>query len=215
MSQDAGMLIDLVVALLILTSRQWTHVSFLLQKIPRVDINAPANTIEYHPALLAHADDAAGSAAHSVMLMPASHVNATFPVANTGTATTESEDSDITDEDLSDDSLGSDESDLEALASLSPADRAEYERFGAEYKGPTLSEESASRLLILMLHASTCPCRYVSMCSVIVFMFSETKRLTFDVFLLQSQIGAASRGLQKYKVDDDACSRLSRNNIHI
>ena len=143
------------------------------------------------------------------MLMPASHVNATFPVATTaGTATTESDDSDITDEDLSDDSLGSDESDLEALASMSPADQAEYERFGAEYKGPTLSDQTASRLLACMLHASTCPCRYVSITAplpLLIFLVPTwLSRLIYAS--LQSQVCAASRRLQKYKMDDDACS---------
>lgn len=61
-----------------------------------------------------------------------------------------------------DDDADSLDSDNDGTASLSPADRAEQERFGAEYAGPTLEEREASRLLILMSHASTCPCRHTS-----------------------------------------------------
>ena len=124
-----------------------------------MDINAPANTIEYHPALLAHAEDhsavaaaAAAAAAASKAAMAAQAAQLTSEDAGT-----DSDDSDLTDEDLSEDSLASDESDLDAIASMSPAEQAEYERFGAEYKGPVLPNSSASRLLVLMLHASTCP----------------------------------------------------------
>lgn len=87
-------------------------------------------------------------------MMPLTQVKGSF------SAMSDTDDSDLSDEYMSDDSIGSDESDLEALtASMSPAERAEYERFGAEYNGPELDEKVASRLLVLMLHASTCPCR--------------------------------------------------------
>jgi hypothetical protein len=56
-----------------------------------------------------------------------------------------------------DDSFGSD---FDAMDCMSPADQAEQERFGAEYSGPTLEDREASRLLILMAHASTCPCQH-------------------------------------------------------
>lgn len=62
-----------------------------------------------------------------------------------------------TDDDV--DSLDSENDELEAL---SPADRAEQERFGADYGGPALEDREASRLLILMSHASTCPCQHKS-----------------------------------------------------
>ena len=45
------------------------------------------------------------------------------------------------------------------VQSMTPAERAEHETFGYDYKGPVLSDEHASRLLVLMAHASTCPCR--------------------------------------------------------
>ena len=44
---------------------------------------------------------------------------------------------------------------------LSPAEQAENENFGKEYDGPILTPDHASRLLVLMAHASTCPGRYV------------------------------------------------------
>lgn len=129
--------------------------SFVFHQIPRVDIGAPANAIEYHPALLAHADDNGTASAANSMIPPA-QVRGSF------SALSDTEDSDLSDDYMSDDSIGSDESDLEAItASMSPTERAEYERFGAEYSGPELDERSASRLLVLMLHASACPCRYV------------------------------------------------------
>jgi hypothetical protein len=75
-----------------------------------------------------------------------------------------------------DDLLGSDLSDDDGLLSdddsfdscdscsadfpvISVADQAENEKFGLEYDGPKLSVEHSSRLLTLMLHATTCPCR--------------------------------------------------------
>jgi hypothetical protein len=133
-------------------------------QIPRVDIAAPANAIEYHPALLAHADENGGSsqapAPESVVLTP----------PNIDSASDDSIgdfDSDLSDDDglLSDDDEESlfdsseDDSDLDDFAAMSPADRAEHEKFGLEYDGPKLTEKESARLLNLMLHASTCPCR--------------------------------------------------------
>lgn len=45
---------------------------------------------------------------------------------------------------------------------MTPAERAEHETFGKEYEGPVLSEDHAAKLLILMGHASTCPCQHKS-----------------------------------------------------
>jgi hypothetical protein len=61
-----------------------------------------------------------------------------------------------------DDSLYSVEFDPEAVASMSPSEQAENERFGMEYGGPMLTDGEASRLLILMAHASSCPGRHKS-----------------------------------------------------
>lgn len=48
------------------------------------------------------------------------------------------------------------------LQSMTPAERAEHETFGKEYDGPVLAEDHAAKLLILMSHASTCPCQHKS-----------------------------------------------------
>jgi hypothetical protein len=76
--------------------------------------------------------------------------------------------SDVDDSDLSDDDgllsdasldLDSDESEILDSENMSPAEQAELEKFGAEYDGPKFSDSESARLLNLMLHASTCPCR--------------------------------------------------------
>jgi len=139
-------------------------------QIPRIDISAPANAIEYHPALLAHADENnGGSSAVS------SSANEPAPVAPPPPALappphkdqayvdgldsdSESDLSELSDGSLSDDSLSDDDS-LD-FQTMSPAEQAEHETFGNEYRGPVLSDDHASRLLILMAHASTCPCRH-------------------------------------------------------
>jgi hypothetical protein len=66
--------------------------------------------------------------------------------------------SELSDGSLSDCSLDSNDSALD-LRALTPAEQAEHESFGKEYKGPVLSDNHASRLLVLMGHASTCPCK--------------------------------------------------------
>jgi hypothetical protein len=71
----------------------------------------------------------------------------------------ESDLSDLSDGSLSDYSMDSDDSTLD-LQSMSPAEQAEHETFGHDYKGPVFSDENASRLLVLMCHASTCPCKH-------------------------------------------------------
>jgi hypothetical protein len=58
-------------------------------------------------------------------------------------------------------SLNSEDSESE-VRSMTPAEQAELETFGNEYNGPTLSNAHAARLLILMGHASTCPCQHRS-----------------------------------------------------
>jgi hypothetical protein len=69
--------------------------------------------------------------------------------------------SELSDDDISIGSLKAAE--LEAdIQSMTPAERAEHETFGDEYEGPRLSDEHASKLLILMGHASTCPCHHKS-----------------------------------------------------
>ena len=141
-------------------------------QIPRIDITSPSNQIEYHPALLAHADDngASGGVATNVSVLhipkavtpalPAAYpaLSVTKELATPIGSDSESDLSELSDYSLSDCSLDSDDSDLD-IPSLTPAERAEHETFGHDYKGPVLSNNHASRLLILMSHASTCPCQ--------------------------------------------------------
>lgn len=140
---------------ILFTSVELILIVLLYFQIPRIDIGAPANAIEYHPALLAHADENASATTTTEVQVR------TATVTVNADATSDLDSSDLSDDDMTcDESLGSEESETEALSELSPPERAELERFGAEYDGPALSDESASRLLVLMLHASTCPCRH-------------------------------------------------------
>lgn len=141
-------------------------ITFLLQ-IPRIDISAPSNAIEYHPALLAHAEDGGGAVAPPPPPPPVEAMVEQRPQIEADDLISDGSDSlgsDLTDEDWEgltsdDDSPGSDLSDSEALVGMSAPEVAERERFGAEYTGPICDDREASRLLILMGHASTCLCQ--------------------------------------------------------
>jgi len=132
-------------------------------QIPRIDINSTANIIEYHPALLSHLEDGGrGLNSGSVQANTAQAV-ASGAMHSSGKSSLDCEsDSDLSE--LSDDdvSIGSLKvSSLEAdIQSMTPSERAEHETFGDEYEGPRLSDEHAAKLLILMGHASTCPCHH-------------------------------------------------------
>lgn len=135
-------------------------------KVPRIDIGAPANAIEYHPALLAHVDEMGG-----VTMLAPEVVALPSPAPLKASPTSASDVDDLLDSDLSDDdgllsddddSFDCSDSDDDEVPVLSLADKAENEKFGADYDGPKLSNEDAARLLSLMLHATTCPCRYES-----------------------------------------------------
>ena len=139
----------------------------ILVQIPRIDIGAPANAIEYHPALLAHAEENGGVAQpERCTVADVSEVTTSSPPSNGELSEDESmEASDLSSEydDIStDDDIDSLDSENDELDALSPADRAEQERVGADYSGPRLEDREASRLLILMAHASTCPCQHNS-----------------------------------------------------
>ena len=119
-------------------------------QIPRLDISAPANAIEYHPALLAHAtpDDSKGAdKVVSVSCHSASQGICGQGIRKTGAFTHRTGDK-VGFESDSDDS-GYDEN--------APSALAENEDFGENYSGPKFTEYDASRLLTLMSHASTCP----------------------------------------------------------
>ena len=113
------------------------------------------NAIEYHPALLAHAEENGGGSGGggtptAVMFIP----------SKVEPSESESE-SDLSDDDglLSDgdDDIDLSESDTEEHTAMSAGEQAENEKFGLEYEGPKLPENHASRLLLLILHASSCP----------------------------------------------------------
>lgn len=140
-----------------------------------MDIGAPANAIEYHPALLAHADDAAiNTAAISVEAEIKPDSDGSSLEGSISGSDIEDDDDDIgvgedDEEDNDDDDYAEEESMFssdddddfsEDFVTMSPGDRAENEKFGLEYEGPKLKDKEARKLLSLMLHASTCPCRY-------------------------------------------------------
>jgi len=121
-------------------------------QIPRLDISAPANAIEYHPALLAHAatDDSKGTnKVVSVSSHSPSQIICGQDVRKTGEFTHKFVDMD----DFASDSEDSD------YDENTPSARAENEDFGKDYSGPKFTDYDASRLLTLMSHASTCPGR--------------------------------------------------------
>ena len=127
-------------------------------QIPRVDIGAAANAIEYHPALLAHADEN-GAVAQTAPMTTEIDAPIYAPPLDTLVEDTISLGSDVSSglEDVSSDDEESLEpdSDCDSFA-MTPGDRAENENFGAQYTGPKLEDDDASRLLLLMAHASTC-----------------------------------------------------------
>ncbi|VEU40384.1 unnamed protein product [Pseudo-nitzschia multistriata] len=135
-------------------------------QIPRIDISSPANTIEYHPALLSHLEDGGRGNAGSI---PSNGVRAVVPAmpivsqipdgASDVNSESDSDLSELSDDNISIGSLKAAELESD-LRSMTPAERAEHETFGSEYKGPVLSDEHASKLLILMGHAATCPCQH-------------------------------------------------------
>ena len=153
-----------------------------LRQVPRVDITSPANVIEYHPALLAHADDIGGSGisggpqAHSSgtgvermksgqivspEILPANQISNRKFLKYPPISMSDSEDSDFSD--LSDGPLSDfsgDSDDSEDLPPLSAAEHAENENYGHGYCGPVMADIDAKRLLVLMGHASSCPGRH-------------------------------------------------------
>lgn len=149
--------------------------------MPRIDITSPANAIEYHPALLAHAEEGPGggstmgsapppSVLHHMPPMPGFHARGPPPVSVGGPAKyppmyplsdsdDESDLSELSDAGiLSEDSDDSDDS--EDDMPLTEGELAELEVFGKDYDGPKLTPDQSSRLMILMGHAQTCPGRY-------------------------------------------------------
>lgn len=68
--------------------------------------------------------------------------------------------SELSDDELSLSSMASD--DTWPVPTISEAERAEFEHFGYDYRGPIFTNDHAAKLLVLMSHASTCPCKHKS-----------------------------------------------------
>lgn len=146
-------------------------------QIPRLDISAPANAIEYHPALLAHMDD--GNKMSSVdtsdhhhapassSLLPYQHGSYISRPAPPMLRSFSDSDVSLTDESDGEGGGGKydessdeeEEIDLDDADSVTREEKIEKEEFGFEYKGDKLSDDQARRLLVLIEHASTCPGR--------------------------------------------------------
>lgn len=144
-------------------------------QIPRLDISSPANAIDYHPALLVHAAcEESGKSSNKAPFSIPKHLSVQSNDAFSSDCgaknsssyldLNEDLDFDLSDEDDDDMLFGEGDEDDDGGADddddsidLSPSARAENEDFGKNYDGPVFSEYDASRLLILMSHASTCP----------------------------------------------------------
>eukprot|EP00986_Skeletonema_menzelii_P008022 scaffold3254_cov140-Skeletonema_menzelii.AAC.2 len=147
-------------------------------QIPRLDISAPANAIEYHPALLAHMDD--GNSKMSTVdtsdhqhapasgIIPYQH-GAYLPrpappilrsFSDSDVSHTDESDGEGRSEKYDESSDEEEEIDLDDADSVTREEKIEKEEFGFEYKGEKLSDDQARRLLILIEHASTCPGRH-------------------------------------------------------
>lgn len=128
-------------------------------QIPRLDIASPANAIDYHPALLVHA-----TTEETVKGAPKTVAVSSVPnqVLNTSQEAQDHDtecDGSILDNNDDKDGFDSDSDDSE-MDQNTPAAQALNEDFGKNYTGPKFNEYDASRLLILMSHASTCPGRH-------------------------------------------------------
>ncbi len=161
-------------------------------QIPRLDISAPANAIEYHPALLAHAaTDDSGKNSKNVVSVSSIPKHYSRPTHDIGTAKPGTIDLNASDGELS--SSDSDESELEE--NMSPSAQAENEDFGKNYSGPKFTDYDASRLLVLMAHASTCPGRYVL--SYFIYLFNPL----FKHFKLNSEYFLINEATRQRKLE--------------
>ena len=140
-------------------------------QIPKLDITAPANDIDYHPALLSQEDNPKvtklSAPIASVGPQPSQNIRYINRPSHHAMKSFSLSDSEVsfTDESDGDGGLGNyDESSEEEetsydndMDSVTREDRAEKEEFGQEFKGETLTEDQSRRLLVLIEHASICP----------------------------------------------------------
>lgn len=141
-------------------------------QIPKIDISAPMNDIEYHPALLSQQEPSKVSSKMSnTVAIPGLQPTHTVkfihrPAQVKGNSLSDSEVS-FTDESDGEGTGGKyDESSEEEdttydndMDSVTREDRAEREEFGLEFKGETLTDDQSRKLLVLIEHASICPGR--------------------------------------------------------
>eukprot|EP00529_Nitzschia_sp_RCC80_P008005 CAMPEP_0113463324 /NCGR_PEP_ID=MMETSP0014_2-20120614/12582_1 /TAXON_ID=2857 /ORGANISM="Nitzschia sp." /LENGTH=1288 /DNA_ID=CAMNT_0000355281 /DNA_START=311 /DNA_END=4177 /DNA_ORIENTATION=+ /assembly_acc=CAM_ASM_000159 len=139
-------------------------------QVPRIDINSPANAIDYHPALLAHLEENGGrsskGSSSKSSTTASTEQSSTLPIQYPASSLMDDSESDTDLSELSDDELSlssmiSDD-DTWPAPTVSAAERAELEHFGYEYRGPIFTDDHSAKLLALMSHASTCPCRHKS-----------------------------------------------------
>ncbi|GMI11506.1 hypothetical protein TrVE_jg10569 [Triparma verrucosa] len=106
-------------------------------QIPRIDINAPNNLIDYHPALLAHElEDSEEGHSH---LLPTPNLTTTTD-ENGGMA------------------LLTSTQEEESSSSESEGEEDPGEDFSEKgYKGPRMTKSEAARMVVLLNHARNCP----------------------------------------------------------
>ncbi|GMI15433.1 hypothetical protein TrLO_g6584 [Triparma laevis f. longispina] len=124
------------------TANPWWLVGRQQDQIPRIDINAPNNLMDYHPALVAHELED-GEEGHSHLL----------PTPNLTTTTDEN-------------------GGMALLTSTQPEESSSSESEGEEdpgedfsdanYEGPRMSQKEAARLVVLLNHARNCPGQHKS-----------------------------------------------------
>ena len=141
-------------------------------QIPKIDISAPMNDIEYHPALLSQEEPSKVSSKMSNTvaipgLQPTHTVKFIHRPAQVKCNSLSDSEVSFTDESDGEGTGGKyDESSEEEdttydndMDSVTREDRAEREEFGLEFKGETLTDDQSRKLLVLIEHASICPGR--------------------------------------------------------
>jgi len=128
-------------------------------QIPRLDISSPANAIDYHPALLVHATADESSKGSSKPVAVSSVSKQGLQTSEELMEQDEDNEGSVMDDIDDKDSFDSD-SDESGFEENTQTTQAQNEDFGEKYSGPKFNEYDASRLLVLMGHAATCPGRH-------------------------------------------------------
>ena len=121
--------------------------------------------VEYHPALLAHAEEANGGSSNTSSNSPGAgirlsslhkHVLNSHTTSNVKTTGVDPNDSDP--DLLNEDDNGLDDNDDVSSGESANEDPCDKD-FGKDYSGPKLDDKDVTKLLVLIEHASTCPGR--------------------------------------------------------